>query len=321
MKGWDEKRRHVGRNSSHPSIQHAVNDIARAQHRVIALEQLVELGLSSSAIRSRVAAGRLHRIHRGVFVVGPAPLTAQARWMAAVLACGLDALLSHRSVAAHYGIRPDHRATIDVTTPRPGGRARPGIDVHRSRSLTAADITVVDGVPCTSLARTLLDLAEVLDRRGLQRAIERAEVLRLFDMRAVDDVLARANGRRAAPLLRSVLAEHAPASTLTESELEELLLAICRSVGLPAPEANAWVLLDCEQFKVDFLWRKQRLIVETDGRAVHGTRQAFERDRRRDQLLTVAGWRVVRFTWRQLTREPDSVARTLRALLVHADVA
>ena len=322
MEGWDEKRRHGGRNSSHPSIEHAINAKAGRQHGVVALEQLIEIGLSASAVRSRVATGRLHRVHRGVFVVDPAPLTGKGRWMAAVLACGDGAVLSHRSAAALWGLRADNRAVIDVTVPRRGGRERRGIDVHHSSTLIEPDTTDVDGIPCTSLARTPLDLAEVVDRRGVERAIDRAEMLRLFDMRAVDDVLARASGRRGASLLRSVLAEHHAGSTLTESEIEELLLAICRTAGLPSPEVNAWVALDDGGgFRPDVLWREQRLIVETDGRDVHSTRQAFERDRKRDQRLMLAGWRVVRFTWRQITREPRRVAEMLRALLAQADLA
>ena len=132
MEGWDEKRRHGGRNSSHPSIEHAINAKAGRQHGVVALEQLIGLGLSASAVRSRVAAGRLHRVHRGVFAVGPAPLTGQGRWMAAVRACGDGAVLSHRSAAALWGLRVDNRAVIDVTVPRRGGRERRGIDAHHA---------------------------------------------------------------------------------------------------------------------------------------------------------------------------------------------
>lgn len=176
-------------------------------------------------------------------------------------------------------------------------------------------MAIIDGIRCTSVARTLLDLAEVIDRRGLERAIDRAEVLRLLDMRAIDDVLLSAGGRRGASLLRSALAEHCAGSTLTVSELEERFLAICLSAAVPAPEVNVWVPLPGAELKVDFLWCHQRLIVETDGRDVHGTRQAFERDRERDQRLMLAGYRVVRFTWRQVTREPERVASTLRALL------
>jgi len=321
MEGCGPQRRYVRRLGPHPRLEHAIAELAWGQHNVVALRQLRALGLSASAVRDRVASGRLHRVHVGVYAVGHAKLTAKGCWIAAVLACGDGAALSHRSAAALWGLRPDNRASSDVTSRGRAGRRRSGVVAHLGRGLMPVDVTVVDGIPCTSLARTLLDLAEVVDRRGLERAIDRAEVLRLLDMRPVDDVIARANGRRGVALLRSVLGEHDPGSTITESELEELLLAICRTAGLPTPEVNVWVPVPGEQFKVDSLWRRERLIVETDGRDVHTTRRAFERDRERDQRLMLAGWRVVRFTWRQLTREPERVAATLRALLAQADAA
>jgi very-short-patch-repair endonuclease len=166
------------------------------------------------------------------------------------------------------------------------------------------------------VARTLLDLAEVVDRRALERACDRAEMLRLFDLHAIEDVLERADGRRGAAALRAVLAEDARTTTLTRSELEERFLAVCRSRRLPAPEVNAWIALEeGGGFEADFLFRAQRLDVETDGRHVHDTLRAFEHDRRRDQRLMLAGWRVVRFTWRQVVAEPAVVEATLRALL------
>ena len=235
--------------------------------------------------------------------------------MAAVLACGSHAALSHRSAAALWGLRPTMRAAIDVTVPRRAGFSRPGVDVHRARRLDPADVTRVRGVPCTTVARTLLDLAEVLDGQALGRACEQAEVLRILDRRAVDRVLARADGRHGAPALRTVLAEVGCA--LTRSELEKRFLALCAAAGVPLPRVNAWLELDGGGLEVDFLWDVQRLIVETDGHRTHGTRRAFERDRRRDQRLTLAGWRVVRVTWRQLTLDPDDVARTIGALLAH----
>lgn len=239
--------------------------------------------------------------------------------MAAVLACNDGAALSHRSAAALRGLRPDSRATIDVTTFKSrSGRRHAAITAHLTRMLLPRDLRIVDGIPCTSVARTLLDLAEVVDRRGLERAIDRAEVLRVLDVNAVIDALDRANGRRGAKPLRAVIAEHYAGSTLTQSELEERFLLICLDTGVPAPEVNVWAPLPDEELKVDFLWRTQRLIVEVDGRRAHGTRQAFERDRVRDQRLMLGGYRVVRFTWRQITREPDRVAQTIRALLAQA---
>jgi hypothetical protein len=235
--------------------------------------------------------------------------------MAAVLACGRGAVLSHRSAAALWELRPSSRAAVDVSTPTRAGRRRDGIDVHRGAGLAARDVTTVDAIACTSVARTLLDLAEIVDPRGLERAIERAEILRLLDMRLLDDVLARARGRRGAGTLRAVLSHAEPAGTLTRSELEERFLAICRATGLPHPEVNAWLALHPNGVEADFLWRRQRLIAETDGRAVHATLRAFEGDRRRDQLLAVAGWRVIRFTYDQVARHPADVGATLAALL------
>jgi hypothetical protein len=234
--------------------------------------------------------------------------------MAAVLAYGPDAALSHRSAGAHWGVRRDTRATIDVSLPRQSACSRPMITAHACTSLLPDDVTVHDGIPCTTVARTLLDLAEVVDRRGVERAVEQAEVLRLFDGRAVDGVLALAAGRRGAAVLRAVLDEFEDCG-LTANEFEECFLALCLEAGIERPEVNAWGALPAWERKVDFLWRAERFVVETDGRAFHATRQAFERDRRRDQDLLLAGYQVVRFTWRQVTREPEHVAHTIRALL------
>jgi very-short-patch-repair endonuclease len=235
--------------------------------------------------------------------------------MAAVLACGQKAVLSHRSAAGLCGLRPDNRANTGVSLPSRSARSRPGIDVHRSVTLTPADRTVKDGIPCTTLARTLLDLAEVDSPRGVERAIEQAEVLRLFDLRAVEEVIARANGRRGAAVLTAVLARlEEPA--LTDTELEERFLTLCRAASLPSPVVNEWLVIDDEPaIKADFLWREKRLVVETDGWESHGTRQAFERDRRRDERLKLAGYEPLRFTRRRIIAEPGGVMRTVAELM------
>jgi very-short-patch-repair endonuclease len=163
--------------------------------------------------------------------------------------------------------------------------------------------------------RTLLDLAELLSRRELERAFDQAEVLRVLDAAAVEALLVRSGGRRGAVVLRALLAGHDAGGTLTRSELEERFLAICRSSRIRLPEVNALIDAPRGALQVDFAWRAERLVVETDGHATHGTRLAFERDRRRDQRLALAGWRVVRFTWSQVIRASDEVARTVRALL------
>jgi very-short-patch-repair endonuclease len=288
---------------------------------VVSLSQLQLCGLSPSGVRQRVAAGRLTRIQRGVYAVGHARLTGHGRWMAAVLAYGDGAVLSHRSAAALHGIRPTQRGKTDVTLPSQSARPRPGIDVHRSTTLTDAHVTTVDGIPCTSVARTLLDLADVIDERGVEKAIDQAEVLRVFDLREMEEVLERADGRRGASVVRRLLAKYG-GPTLTDEELEELFLALCRRASLPSPAVNEWVVLeDGIAYKADFLWRAERLIVETDGWGSHRTRRAFEHDRRRDRRLRLAAWDVIRFTWHDVEREPDEVvgfltrfwrARTMR---------
>jgi very-short-patch-repair endonuclease/predicted transcriptional regulator of viral defense system len=299
----------------------AIARLAERQHTVISLDQLKRLGLGRAAVAKRAAIGRLHRVHRGVYAVGHARLTMHGHWMAAVLACGPNAVLSHRSAAGLWGLRPDNRARTDVSLPRPSARSRPGIDVHRSPTLTPADCTIEDGIPCTTLARTLLDLAEVVHRRSVERAIEQAEVLRLFDLRAVEEVLARANGRRGAAVLRTVLAElEEPA--LTDTDLEERFLALCRAASLPRPEVNEWLDIDdLPAIKADFLWRAERLVIETDGWESHGTRQAFERDRRRDERLKLAGFEPLRFTRRRIVTEPGGVIGTVSEMLARRAAA
>ena len=203
-----------------------------------------------------------------------------------------------------------------MTSPGSTGRGKPGIRVHSGATLTPDDLTVIDSIPCTTLARTLLDLAEDAARREVERAIDRAAELRLLDMTAIDDVLARANGRRGAALLRAVLDEHRAGSTLTRNDLEEAFLRIARDAGAPPDAVNEWIAFpEGSGAEADFLWRTQRLIVEVDGRDPHTTRRAFESDRRRDQRLMLLGWRVVRFTWRQVVFAPAEVAATLRGLL------
>ena len=288
--------------------------LAGRQHGVVSLHQLRSLGLGGSGVRDRVAAGRLHGVHRGVYAVGVPLLTPRARWMAATLAYGRAAALSHRSAAAHIGLRANHSGPIDISLPSAVGRSRPGIAVHRSTTLRAEDIATVDGIRCTTVARTLLDLADVLNRRGLERAIEQAEVLRIFNRRQVDLHLTRAAGRHGAPTLRAVLDANAEPA-FTESELEEAFLDLCEGQGLPRPEVAVWVTTGDGPLKVDFLYRAQRVVVETDGYTFHGHRQAFERDHRRDALLDLAGWKVRRFTWRQIAMDADLVAATVRAAL------
>jgi very-short-patch-repair endonuclease len=291
-----------------PPIDVAIRGLAARQYGVVSLEQLRGVGLSASAVRKRVSRGRLCRLHRGVYAVGHPVLKAEGRWLAATLACGSGAVLSHGTAADALGLRPSDSRRIDITVPSRGGRARTGIELHRSATLTGEDVTTVSDIPCTSVARTLIDLAEVVDRRALERACERAEILRVFDRIEIEEDISRAKGRKGAALLAAVLNEdHHALEAPTRQELEKRFFRLCERSGIPRPRVNHRV----EGFEVDFCWPAERLIVETDGWETHGTRRAFERDRARDRRLTEHGWRVVRFTWRQL----ESAPAALHALL------
>jgi hypothetical protein len=275
---------------------------------VVSRRQLLELGIGAGAIKYRVAPGRLHRIHNGVYAVGHTVLGWQGRMMAAVLACGPDTLVSHRCAATVWGLRGVGGGPVHVIAP---GRSRRGIVVHRARQLHDEDRAVRDGMPVTSLARTLLDLAEIGSRRDVERGIEEAERQRLFDLRAVERLLARSRGRRGQRALAAAMSDWLPDAELTRSELERHFLSLCRDAGLPLPAANATV----EGHEVDAFWPNRRLVVELDSRAYHHTRAAFERDRVRDATLQIAGHRVLRVTHRRLEQEPAAVAEALRLLL------
>ena len=283
---------------------------------MITLHQLKSTGLSASGVRDRVQAGRLIRLHRGVYAVGHAPLTGDGRTLAAVLAYGPRAAASHRTAAGLGGLRADNSPRTEISLPCQSARSRRGITAHAAPSLRSCDVTNCHGIPCTSVARTLLDLADVVSRRQLERAVEQAEVVRVFDLTALWEVLAQANGRRGAAVLGAVLAELTDEPGLTASELEEAFLALCRGAGLPTPAINEWVYVDDgPPLKADFLWREQRLIVEVDGWAAHGSRNRFESDRRRDQRARRAGLDTLRFTRRQVVRDPGWVAATAVAML------
>ncbi len=302
-----------------PRVDEALARLALAQHAVFALEQLVGLGLSARAVRTRAATARLHRIHHGVYGLAPPELLSRnGRYLAAVLACGPGAALSHRSAGALLDLVRSDAVRIDVSVATLGGRRRrPGIRVHRTATLSPADTALVNRIPCTTVGRTLLDLAGILDRRGIERALDQAAILELFDLTDLRDQIRRNRTRPGASALQAVLAEHVAGSTPTWNDLEELMIDLSRKIGLPDPEVQQWLDLgDGEPpIRADFLWREQRLIVETDGYRTHGTRTSFERDRRRDQRALAAGWRTIRITWRQLQNEPQRLGRLLLAVV------
>lgn len=213
--------------------------------------------------------------------------------MAAVLACGPDALLSHRSAAALWGIAPMPTSAIEVTVGS-DRHTRPGLRVRRA-ALTAVDRAVCDGIPATSLPRTLLDIAAVLHAPGVERALEESERLGLIDLRAVDELISGNAGRRDVRRLRNALAAYREPA-FTRSELERRFLRLIEEAGLPRPSVNAFVA----GHEIDVLWKEERFGVELDGYEFHRTRRSFEEDRRRDDDLTLAGFQMIRLTWRRV---------------------
>lgn len=292
-----------------PPPDRAVSRLADAQYGVVARHQLLGLGLDGDAIKRRVRAGRLHVLHRGVYAVGHTVLKAEGRWLAAVMACGDGAVLSHATAAALWDLQPSASARVHVTAPTTAGRARlAGIVLHRTRR--PIETTIHHAIPVTTPARTLADLADTAPRRVLEKAVEQAEIVRVLDVRAIEAVAAAHPGRAGPRRVLDIVRRYEPAP-LTRSDLERAFLSLCRRHRLPAPRVNARV----HGREVDFSWPAHRLIVEVDGFRYHGTRAAFERDRARDADLTAAGWRVVRFTDRQVRRESATAAERLGRLL------
>ncbi len=292
--------------------ERALRELARPQHGVLTLGQLAAVGLSPRAVRNRAARGRLAKVHLGVYAVDP--LQDRGRWMAAVLACGAGATLSHRSAAALWGLIED-RPPVDVSVLTRAGRSRAGVAAHRAGTLGAADRTVRDGIPCTTLPRTLLDLAAAADRRTLERAIDRAEALSAFDLDALHDLLRRHPRRPGRRALATVLAEYdGPAAT--RSPAEERMLALIAAAGMPRPRVNAWIALDGNGgYEADLLWPDRRLIVEIDSRTYHARRAAFAHDRRRDRMLALAGYETRRYAVAELEAQPQQVVDELRRFL------
>lgn len=285
-----------------------IAELAAQQHGRVARRQLQALGVEDWVVEYRLATARLHAVHQGVYAVGHTVTTREGIYMAAVLAAGPGAVLSHRSAAGLWGLRPDNRQATEVTSTRRAG-PQPGIVVHTSRCLDPRDVTTIDGIPVTSAMRALVDVAPLLDIQGLARALRRADDADLLDMGPLDRLLAASP--RGAAKLRALLRSYADGPQ-QKSDLERLLHRICRANRLPLPTCNE--LLNGHE--VDFRWPDHTLIVEVDSWLYHGTRHAFNRDRRRDvDLLADFGYRTARFTDLQLVHEPKWVAWSLAKLL------
>lgn len=288
------------------AAERAIAALAERQHGVVTRAQLSELGLGAGAIDHRMRLGRLHSVHRGVYRIGL--LSRDGRRMAAVLACGPDAVLSHLAAAALFGIRQSGR--IEVTTPASHRGPKGGVTVHRS-PLRDDERTTHRGIPTTTVPRTLLDLSAVVHPDALRSALRQAEQLRLTDPLSLTDLVERYPRRPGLAAIRALLQEASIGARVIRSELEERFQAFLINAGLPLPQTNRRI----EGYEVDCVWPDQRLIVELDGHAFHSPTHAFEDDRARDRRLEAAGWHVIRVTWRQLHEEPALLEADLRQLL------
>jgi very-short-patch-repair endonuclease len=295
----------VSVNSSHKArapLDAALARLAARQHGIGTIAQLLALGMSRSDVAYRVRIGRLYRIHRGVYAVGRPDLTERGFFISAVLAIGDGAVLSHESGTALWGFRPATRNGVDVTVARRRAQ-RPGIRLHVVRAFDPADVTWRDGIPVTTPARTLLDLAGSVPLRQARRAVNEALVQRKVTVPLLYRQLEHATGRRGGAALRSLIADAAP----TRSVLEDVTLEFFERHGLPRPQTNVKVA----GWEVDFLFPGPRLVIEADSAQFHDNPISRAEDARKQAALEAAGYRVVRLRWNHITRDEHVTARRL----------
>jgi very-short-patch-repair endonuclease len=300
-----------------------VSELAGRQHGVISRSQLHDLAISDGSIEKAVLGGRLHPAFRGAFGLGIRPKGRHAHMMAAVLACGEGTVVSHLTAAHLLGLGDPFPVVIDVIAPKWSGREIDGIRSHFVSPPSGSERGHCKAIPCTSPARTIVDLAGILGKRSLRRTVERAAVLRELDVQTIERLLT-ARRRRGAPTLRALLRPwateldaSAAAAPQLRSELEARLLALIRGSDLPPPTCNKRIEVGTrrEAIEVDFLWADRQIVVETDGKAFHDDPLSFERDRKRDRELQLSGYRVLRFTHAQIEKEPDAVISAIGNLL------
>lgn len=307
MGGFPTARRDRDVRRALAARERRIAELTREQHGVVSRSQLLNAGVSPRTVERRRESGQLLRIHGGVYAIGHNPLNIKGRWMGAVLACGQGSLLSHRSAAALWGFHQIGNRAVEVTAAR--GRQRKGIVVHEG-GVDPQDRATREAIPITTVARTLLDLAEVVNESRLERAWEEADRLRLLRLDEVAGVCSRGYGRHGLRPLRELL-ERARRATETRSPLEDRFARFVEEQRLPEPSLNVLVL----GHEVDALWPRAKLIVEVDSFEFHGHRAAFERDRRRDAERIAAGYRVLRVTSRRLEDDSEALSREIRALL------
>jgi predicted transcriptional regulator of viral defense system len=288
---------------------HALADLAEAQHGVVSFRQLRELRFSKGHISRAYEAGRLRRIHRGVYAVGHARLSEHGKCYAAILACGAGAVLSHHSAAWLWGFLPRCPEEAAVTTPTRGHRRR-GIWIHRAAALADRDCTSYEGIPVTSAARTLLDLGAVATMRQLTSAVDRARRIGQLDLDALDLLIARHRSTVAAKRLEQALTLYRkPVFDRARSEL--LLFQALEHEGETLPVLNTWV----DEWEIDAYWEAERFAVEVDGWESHGTPQAFEDDRLRLEEMKLAGIDCIRISARRIETHPKQIAQRIGTFL------
>lgn len=285
--------------------------LARARHNVITHAQLRELGLSNSGIDHRVRTGRLHRKYSEVFAVGRPDLPLDGVFLAAVLSCGPRAALSFLSSLRKYELRGGGTYRIDVTAPR-SIKPKKGIRLHRPRSLGDVETTELDGIPITTVAQTLLDVAAPVHRMNVGKLLHQAIVNEQFDLNAISRVLARNPTAPGARGLAEALTEEVP---FTRSDLEDAALVLFRSFSVPRPETNAWIWDGERLVEVDFVWREFGLIVEVDGWRYHRSRWRRRQDAAKTEALEAQGWKVRRFSEFEINGTPAQVAAAVLAAI------
>jgi Transcriptional regulator, AbiEi antitoxin/Protein of unknown function (DUF559) len=299
-------------------IDQELADLADEQSGLASLAQVEDRGLGARGASHRAASGRLHRVHRGVYAVGHRSIGRAGALRAAVLACGEGAVVSHGTAAAMWGLWNRWPVLVDVIVPCEAGRKIDGIRAHRCRYPHPEEVTMRGGVPCTTPARTLVDNAGTYGRPRLQRFVEEALVRKLLDFGALDLAMHRAKGRRGIRALDAIAERwRMPSGEAPDvrSVFEARILPPLVAIGFDWPECNRTLKIGGEKFIADFYWPQQRLLVETDGEATHGTPVAFSGDRRRDQVLMSEGYRATRVTWAHMRDELTETIRRIRKTL------
>jgi len=294
-------------------LDRRVAGLAGRQHGVVGRWQLDEIGLTEQMIRTRVAHGGLNRLHRGVYAVGHRALTVESRWMAAVLAHGPRAVLSHRSAGQMWGLCPRSRIAPEVTCPG-SKKTKPGIVTHRG-TLLGDEVVRVRGMPVTSVPRTMFDLAATRPEREVERAWNEMEVRGYRDRLSVPHLLERHPGRKGSLLLARLANRKTLPVGITRNDLEEGFLALVDRFDLPRPRMNAHLVVRGRFYEVDCLWEDDKVAIELDGGGAHGTMKAFHKDRERDRILTAEGYTTARITWDHIQDTPQEVADDLRRIL------